>query len=433
MASTTKSCLTAVNITSDDSFCEMIPEEEESPQKELSLHDAENQEIYEKLVIVVNKTAESITVAGAARMQRRSSLGAVPTEINPVPIAVEQQTPAALAGASKGHCRRHSSFHPSQLGQFLRDHNKMKAYLDGTTDNDYCERSAFVDAMLQFNQTIELSMASINRFSKDDDYEETPGLHFSCPALSYMEGDGEDSVELAYIKNPELCDCEESWENLFDVPEQAVNDSVSSGGLEEPPTILEGDEDQEQEFNLTVELHPIEIEEKLEPMEKRRSISSIAILAQQLSGEGSHLQVIRQMNDAAEAMSDFSGGVSESGSEWQSYHSRRASMSSRRSSMSSTGMASSRRGSMSSTRRSSMPSNRRGSLTSRGHSSMGSRRSSIDYHRSSMGNRRASNESTYSEVSSKIISADPTKSATSDAASADDPAIPSPFTTNCCA
>ena len=130
-----------------------------------------------------------------------------------------------------------------------------------------------IQQMLDFN--LSANMTSINDFSM---MNKSLGLHYSCPVLSYMNEDEEDSVELTYIKKRQsrrssLCslteDEAESWESLNDV---AIDGSI------------EGSAD----YHISIKLMD---EEDDKPRAKRQRSRTCLILSHQLE-DGQHPQKI---------------------------------------------------------------------------------------------------------------------------------------------
>ena len=115
--------------------------------------------------------------------------------------------------------RRHSSFESRQTPKAYDEHKAMKEYLGKPKRTTH--KFEVIQQMLDFN--LSASMSSLNDLSM---MNKSLGLHYSCPVLSYMNEDEEDSVELTYIKKRQsrrssLCslteDEAESWESLNDV------------------------------------------------------------------------------------------------------------------------------------------------------------------------------------------------------------------------
>ena len=173
--------------------------------------------------------------------------------------------------------RRHSSFESCQPLESYNAHQTMKDYLNSLEDT---ERSNFVESLLDFNLSV--NMASLSDMSMID---ESPGLHLSCPVLSYMNDDEEDSIDLMTFKRNKGTkrssltilteETEQSWESLNDDP---VNESFQNSReyvvemKQLPPTI----DDDEQKPQHT----------------KRRRRRSCQTLAEQLSRE--HPQQVLQ-------------------------------------------------------------------------------------------------------------------------------------------
>jgi hypothetical protein len=179
----------------------------------------------------------------------------------------------------KRFIRRHSSHELRQAYKSYSHHLQMKEYLD-SMEVDSKERNNFVTALLEFNMSV--NMASLSDLSMMD---KSPAMHYSCPVLSYMNDDEEDSIELMAYKNqlngglkrPGLKSLEEqegSWESLKD-----------DDGESDPAV---GEDSKEYE----IEIQPLEPDTK--PRTKRRSTPSCKMLSDKLAHEHP-LQVLRSL------------------------------------------------------------------------------------------------------------------------------------------
>lgn len=179
--------------------------------------------------------------------------------------------------ASKVAMRRHSSFEPRQARKAYQEHCEVKEYISTLGDQ---ERSTFIKDLLDFNLSV--NMASMSDLSMMD---KSPGLHYSCPVLSYMNDDEEDSVDLATFrkasrKRPSMDILkeeqpteEDSWEVL--------NDESSNKVVEEADA---------KEYQITIKMGGAD--EK--PRTKRRRPPSCQVLSQRLREEHPQ-QILRSM------------------------------------------------------------------------------------------------------------------------------------------
>ena len=158
--------------------------------------------------------------------------------------------------------RRHSSYSPREYRPNYQHHKEMKTFLESKESKLFA--SNVVEKLIDFNAS--LNLVSISDLST---VEESLAMHLSCPVLSYMNEDDEDSVELAAHKKTGLkrrnlasvCeDSEISWETLQDQPSE---DPFYSS--------------QEYEIELNTPK-----EETLNPRAKRRRPRSCLVLAQKL-------------------------------------------------------------------------------------------------------------------------------------------------------
>lgn len=180
--------------------------------------------------------------------------------------------------------RRHSSYEFRQAHASYDHHLQMKEYLD-SMEIDSKERKNFVAALLDFNLSV--NMASMSDLSMMD---KSPGMHYSCPVLSYMNDDEEDSIDLmAYKMNQQrkrgLCavgeEHEESWESLRD-DDAAIEYSSGTTSVEDS-----------KEYQI--EIQPLEPDTK--PRVKRRRPPSCKVLSDRLAQEHPQ-QVLRSLGAA---------------------------------------------------------------------------------------------------------------------------------------
>jgi hypothetical protein len=118
----------------------------------------------------------------------------------------------------RGCVRRHSTFHSQERQQHYTAHRIMKDYLLSREDVHHDRRSSLVTNLMEFNLSYGVVfMTSTGSTTNNDDRP----VSTSCPVLSYMNEDDEDSVELRRIKRPSLVSLFESktihdWETLED-------------------------------------------------------------------------------------------------------------------------------------------------------------------------------------------------------------------------
>ena len=175
------------------------------------------------------------------------------------------------------HQRRHSSYESRTRSAHRETHAELKEHLDRLEDKHHLRRASFVNNLLEFNLSFEISM---NSFS-DNGTMHSPALAFSCPVLSYMHDEEEDSVELNLLRRPSLVSVrensrEESWESLkghdeTELPEDGHGESTE----------------------YYIELPPLE--EATKPTGKRRRSHSYKMLEKRLQLESS-IEVIKSFN-----------------------------------------------------------------------------------------------------------------------------------------
>lgn len=175
------------------------------------------------------------------------------------------------------HKRRHSSYESSMRSTHREHHQEIKEHLHTMEDEHSLRRASFVNHLLEFNLSVDVSMADLNA---DPEAEYTsPAMHLSCPVLSYMNDDEEDSVELRIMHRPSLISVEEEapWESLKDCGSQ-----------------MPREEEKAKEYVL--ELPPLPVEDpnrKMRP--KRRRPHSYKILEEKLATQ-SPLNVLKSWN-----------------------------------------------------------------------------------------------------------------------------------------
>lgn len=173
------------------------------------------------------------------------------------------------------HQRRHSSYEPLNRSVHRAQHQEVKEHLAKMEDKHHLRRSSFVNNLLEFNLSVDVSMS-------DHMDALSPAMHLSCPVLSYMNDDEEESIELRMVQRPSLVsvmegeESQESWESLKDC----------GTSLSEP-------QDAHYESKeYVIELPPMEEPKKIRPKRRRHSYK---ILEEKLS-EGSPLDVLKAWN-----------------------------------------------------------------------------------------------------------------------------------------
>jgi len=140
--------------------------------------------------------------------------------------------------------RRHSSFESRQIRATYAAHLAMEKELKANES----ARAETIGKLLEFNSSINLaSMSDLSVMNS------SPSLHLSCPVLSYLNDDDEDSIEIYTFKKamrrqstalealPEDCSAKlEDWETLNDGDDSGIQHreySVSMNDLpsKEPP------------------------------------------------------------------------------------------------------------------------------------------------------------------------------------------------------
>jgi hypothetical protein len=223
----------------------------------------EHSQVFEDLVNTTDK--EYVAQLRPPRLHRNSS---VPR--------VNASTGKSIAKA----VRRHSSFEPRDRLKTYKDHKAMKEYLGtprGSTHKRRTHKFDVIQKMLEFNLS-----ASVTSFNDLSMMNKSLGLHYSCPVLSYMNEDEEDSVELTYLKKRQsrrssLCslteDESESWESLNDLPTDGSMDASS------------------QDYQISMKLVD---EDNRKPRAKRQRSRTCLMLSHELAN-GQHPQKILRL------------------------------------------------------------------------------------------------------------------------------------------
>lgn len=161
--------------------------------------------------------------------------------------------------------RRHSTYSEREPEKSYKQHKKMKEYLNSL---EYSHKTDVAKMLLDFSMSI--NMAS----SRDLSFmNESLAMHYSCPVLSYMNDEEEDSVELTEHKMKGLKrhsmdsigeGSEQNWETLNDDPS---DDTFQSS----------------EEYHMELKKDDDEFEK---PRAKKRRPPSCLVLSQKLASDG---------------------------------------------------------------------------------------------------------------------------------------------------
>jgi hypothetical protein len=191
----------------------------------------------------------------------------------------EEQNLANSRNSSRKKPRRHSSYESRCRTEHRRHHTEVKEYLAMLGDEQSQRRLEFVNSLLKFNLSMEMSMSS---FSDLGDVS-SPAMAMSCPVLSYMNDDEEDSIELAHFKHPSFTTPtvpeEESWESLKTDPEEEPKDA------------------HEESREYFIQLQDSDQGENYDKMASQKKLHSYKMLELRLKQE-SPLQVIKSFNES---------------------------------------------------------------------------------------------------------------------------------------
>ena len=184
--------------------------------------------------------------------------------------SMEWDKPVEIA---KLHRRRHSTFNPRNRAAHRKEHAELDDHLKMLEDKQSFRRASVVHNLLEFSVNFDVSTATMS-------HEMSPALNFSCPVLSYMNDDEEDSVELRLLRRPSLVSIPDdsnaqSWESFKD-------DGVTQ--------LIQDGEDMSREYIF--ELPPME--EVVKPRGKRRRPHSYKLLEKRLASE-SQCDVIKSL------------------------------------------------------------------------------------------------------------------------------------------
>jgi len=165
--------------------------------------------------------------------------------------------------------RRHSTFNPRNRAAHREEHADLEEHLKRLEDKHRFRRASFVNNLLEFSVNFDVSMSNPAM-----DHEISPALNFSCPVLSYMNDEEEDSVDLTMIRRPSLISVHDdsntdSWESLKD-----------DGETESPQDA------HELSREYVIELPSME--EVVKPKGKRRRPHSYKMLEKRLESESQY-------------------------------------------------------------------------------------------------------------------------------------------------
>ena len=234
----------------------------------------EHSEIFEEICQEAETEDQLERSPSFARQPRRSSLtgcGLVDAHEAAVKNGLVDE-PAA--GVRNLHRRRHSSYNPRNRAAHRQAHMKLEDHLRYLEDEHHFKRASFVNNLLEFNLSYDVSMSG-------SEHELSPALGFSCPVLSYMNEDEEDSVELRMLRRPSLVSVPED-------PTQASWESFKDDGETDLPV-----DAHEMSDEYIIELPPLE--EYVKPSGKRRRSHSYKLLEKRLTSE-SPMDVIKSFS-----------------------------------------------------------------------------------------------------------------------------------------
>lgn len=238
----------------------------------------EHSAVFDEMVETTNKELEMAPPPRTTLGLHRQASVRVMGTTQPIEEELNDFKDSDATPRKKRFIRRHSSHELRQANKSYSHHLQMKEYLD-SMEADSKERNNFVTALLKFN--ISVNMASLSDFSMMD---KSPGMHYSCPVLSYMNDDEEDSIDLLVYKQQQngggmrrasmqiAEEQEESWESLKD----SESDSAISEGSKE----------------YIIDMQPLEPDTK--GRTKRRRKSSCRMLSDKLATEPPQ-QVLRSL------------------------------------------------------------------------------------------------------------------------------------------
>lgn len=214
---------------------------------------SENSQIFEE--IVASAVTEYTSKKPRSALQRESSLR------NSIDAGVKGKA----SSIKRSSVRRHSSYCEIEREKTYKQHKRMKEYLNSLQDNS---KSKVAKMLLEFNSS--MSMASLDDVGI---MNESLAMHYSCPVLSYMNDDEEDSVELT--------------EHRMKGKKRLSMASISENSGETWETLL--DDPMEDPFQNSKEYH-MELkrvnDDFKKPRAKRRRPPSCLVLTQQLAAEG---------------------------------------------------------------------------------------------------------------------------------------------------
>jgi hypothetical protein len=178
---------------------------------EAQLKTKEHESIFEEIVEELEREDDS-PLQSHCKQPRRGSLQ-----------SVGSSTTSSISMADLVHeptgprPRRHSSFHSLQRSLHRRLHKEMKVYFQ---DNDHHKRNTVIEGLFQFQLSLNMSMASMDNLEEMD----SGNLYRSCPILTYMNDEDEDSVDLHRVKRPSLSVVKDEGEYLDEEDDFELSD-----------------------------------------------------------------------------------------------------------------------------------------------------------------------------------------------------------------
>ena len=172
--------------------------------------------------------------------------------------------------------RRHSTFNPRNRAAHRREHADLDEHLKMLEDKQRFRRASFVHNLLEFSVNFDVSTAAAMS------HDVSPALNFSCPVLSYMNDDEEDSVELRMLRRPSLVSIPDDSDSNSNA--QSWESFKDDGETELPQ------DGHELSREYVFEMPPME--EPVNPRAKRRRPHSYKMLEKRLTCE-SQFDVIK--------------------------------------------------------------------------------------------------------------------------------------------
>jgi len=169
---------------------------------EAQLKTKEHESIFEEIVEEMDHE-EDFPPQSHVKQPRRGSLQSVSSSSTGSSISVAD----LVHEPTVPRPRRHSTYHSSERSFHRKQHKEMKVYFH---DNDFHKRNTVIEGLFQFQLSVNMSMASMENLEEMD----SGNLYRSCPILTYMNDEDEDSVDLHRVKRPSLSVVKDEGEYL---------------------------------------------------------------------------------------------------------------------------------------------------------------------------------------------------------------------------